>query len=66
MVYGNDGPDSDEDNSVERSVWVPRGKRVPMKGEAIGLLRLVRHEPAVGADGTEFPGFAELRVMLDR
>lgn len=63
-VYSNGGPASDGDE-VERSVWVPRGGRVPERGTAVGTLRVLRHGPAVGADGTRFPAYVELRAVLD-
>jgi hypothetical protein len=53
-VYSDIGRDDDDDNSVERSVWIPRGKKLPMKGTAIGALRVIRHSAAVGAEGTQF------------
>jgi hypothetical protein len=66
IVSSDVGRDDDEDNSVERSVWVPKGKRVPMRGTAVGTLRVIRHPVAVGADGTVFPAWTEVRVVLDR
>jgi hypothetical protein len=36
-----------------------------MKGTAVGTLKVISHAAAVGADGTEFPAWVEVRVVLD-
>lgn len=55
IVYSNDGPDGDEGSSVERSVWVPKGRRVAMTGLALGTLTVGR-APRPAAGGGRPPG----------
>jgi hypothetical protein len=64
-VSSNAGPDDDEDRLVERSVWVPAGKRVEKAGTAPATLYVIRHQPDRGDEGTAFPGWIELRAVLD-
>jgi hypothetical protein len=66
VVYGNSGRDDDEGDDVERSVWVPRGMTVNPTGRYRGTLAVVRHHSAVGADGTEFPAWVEVRAVVER
>lgn len=66
VVYSNDEPDGDEDDGVERSVWVPKGMTVTRSGRYRGTLTVHHHAAALGADGTEFPAWVEVRVVLAR
>ncbi len=60
-LYAVDGPDD-----AGRVVWVPGTRNVRGVERAIGTLEVIDHRPAVGAAGTYFPGFTEIRVRLTR
>jgi hypothetical protein len=45
------------------AVWLPAGQRVDDAMTVEARLVVVRHPPAVGANGTPFAGFKELRLV---
>ena len=56
--------DCQSPSDVHATAWLPIGQELAEAMTVEATLRIIVHQPSVGADGTPFVGFTEYRLTL--